>query len=482
MSISSAISAARSGLQVTGQRADIVATNVANASTAGYVRRSVVVAENILGGQTAGVRSPGIARAENATISADRRTISSGLAQSTVLSSTWKTIAARVGDTADGAGLFRSVSNLEDALVQAAASPESGAQATALLEAAKGTAREFNALSGMVTTLRGEADREIAIGVETVNIALRQIQDLNGKIAGSNRTTSQAAALFDERQRVLDTIAHYLPVEAVERDSGTIDVLTPEGVFLLAGTARQIAFAPSIAFGPDSTLASGSLSGLTVEDIGITPGAATYGSVSSGMFGALFQLRDQDLPTISAQLDTLAGDLAARLSDDSIDPAKTPGAPGLFVDSDPAAGPGLAGRLGVNAAVDPAQGGAIWRLRDGVEAPAPGPAGNTSILTRMTNALTAVNGINVTGITGNFSSAEMAAHFSTIIGQTRVGHEAVLSSVSTQHGILLAAEQDETGVDIDAEMQNLLLIEQSYAANARVIEIASQMLNLLMEL
>ena len=39
-----------------------------------------------------------------------------------------------------------------------------------------------------------------------------------------------------------------------------------------------------------------------------------------------------------------------------------------------------------------------------------------------------------------------------------------------------------TGVDVDAQMQDLLLIEQAYAANARVIEIASQMIDRLMEI
>jgi flagellar hook-associated protein 1 len=35
---------------------------------------------------------------------------------------------------------------------------------------------------------------------------------------------------------------------------------------------------------------------------------------------------------------------------------------------------------------------------------------------------------------------------------------------------------------VDGQMQDLLIIEQAYAANARVIEIASQMLDLLMDI
>ena len=44
------------------------------------------------------------------------------------------------------------------------------------------------------------------------------------------------------------------------------------------------------------------------------------------------------------------------------------------------------------------------------------------------------------------------------------------------------AEISETGVDVDQQMQDLLIIEQAYAANARVIEIASNMIDRLMEI
>ena len=38
------------------------------------------------------------------------------------------------------------------------------------------------------------------------------------------------------------------------------------------------------------------------------------------------------------------------------------------------------------------------------------------------------------------------------------------------------------GVDTDQEMQKLLLIEQSYAANARVIQVVDDMMRRLMEI
>ncbi|HRX73713.1 MAG TPA: flagellar basal body rod C-terminal domain-containing protein, partial [Hyphomonas sp.] len=297
-----------------------------------------------------------------------------------------------------------------------------------------------------------------------------------------DKTSSQAAALMDERSRLLDQISEYMPIRTVQRDSGAIDILTPEGVYLLQTTARQIQFTPSVAFGPDQTLAGGQLSGISVDGISLTPGTSSYGAVSSGLFGALFTLRDQDMPAFSAQLDTLASDLISRFSDDSIDPTKTPGEQGLFVDSDGSGDPGIAGRLALNAAVDPAQGGQIWRLRDGIGAATEGATGTNTIVSNMLDAFTSVQPINSNGFQGSFSSSEMIAQFSSMTGQKRVSHEAIMSSTASQYSLMTDAEQTESGVDVDAQMQDLLLIEQAYAANARVIEIASQMIDRLMEI
>ncbi len=482
MSLSSAINAARSGLQVSSLRAEIVATNVANATTPGYVRRSVTLSETVLGGKTAGVRVDGIGRVSDTAIKTERRELTSDLSQASVLAATWKTISTQIGDTAAGTGLFKNFSDFQTALSRAVSSPESPAIAASLLEAARGITRELNSLSEMVEVQRAEADREIADGVDVVNAALKTIQDLNTRLAGINRTTGEAAALIDERQRVLDTIAEYLPIQTVDRDSGAIDVLTREGVYLVAGTAREIQFTPSSVFGPGDTLADGDLSGLSVDGLNITPGAPSFGAVSGGLFGALFTLRDADLLALSTQLDAIASDLVTRLSNDSIDPTKPPGDPGLFVDPDAAAGAGLAGRISLNAAVDPSQGGLLTRLRDGIGAATAGPPGNSSILQGLFAAFTAVQPVTTNGFTGSFSSTELVAQLASMTGQQRIFHEAVMSSAQTQYVIMVEAEQNLTGVDIDTQMQDLLLIEQAYAANARVIQVASEMIKLLMEL
>ena len=128
------------------------------------------------------------------------------------------------------------------------------------------------------------------------------------------------------------------------------------------------------------------------------------------------------------------------------------------------------------------QGGLISRLRDGIGAATAGPPGYRGILQGMFDAFTSINAMNTNGFMGAFSSNELVAQLTSLTGQKRIQHEAVLSSTQTQHAIMMEAEQNTTGVDVDAQLQDLMLIEQAYAANARVIEVASQMIKLLMEL
>ena len=70
---------------------------------------------------------------------------------------------------------------------------------------------------------------------------------------------------------------------------------------------------------------------------------------------------------------------------------------------------------------------------------------------------------------------ELAAEFLSFVGQA---HQSALSDTSfaaARHSSLKTLEL-QNGVDTDQEMQSLLLIEQAYAANARVIQAVDEML------
>ena len=142
---------------------------------------------------------------------------------------------------------------------------------------------------------------------------------------------------------------------------------------------------------------------------------------------------------------------------------------------------GLASRMGLNAAVDPAQGGSVWRLRDGLGSATPGAVGSDLVLRNLIAALDTPRASSL-GAGRLFSAIESASEMSAAAAGRFSSADVALQSSMGFAQSLQDAELAEIGVDTDAELQNLLLIEQAYAANARLIETVGEMIDRLMEI
>jgi len=81
----------------------------------------------------------------------------------------------------------------------------------------------------------------------------------------------------------------------------------------------------------------------------------------------------------------------------------------------------------------------------------------------------------------NRAMADLVSEVLSATGIERNAAETTLSQSSARFASLEANEL-ESGVDTDAELQRLLKIEQIYAANARVISIAGELLEELMRI
>jgi len=73
MSLSASLANALSGLTASSRRAEVVSSNVANATTEGYGRRELEVAARSIGGTGAGVAVIGVTRHVDAALLSDRR-------------------------------------------------------------------------------------------------------------------------------------------------------------------------------------------------------------------------------------------------------------------------------------------------------------------------------------------------------------------------------------------------------------------------
>jgi len=481
MSISHALNSAGQGLAASARAIQVVSGNVANAMTPGYSARSLQLAAISLGGQGAGVRVLGVARQADPILQGLLRTAGAGAAQSETRTGFWQAVETAFGLPDSPGSLSGALDALSSALIAAAERPDLDSRLAGVTRTAGGLIDKIGRIQDAVQDQRRLADTAIARDVATLNEGMNRLHGLNTEIVSLEARGQSSLELQDERDALLQSLSEIVPLKAHLRPEGRMMVFTEGGTVLLDLQPVAVGFTAAAEIAPGSSLAGGQLSGLTVNGVSVATGP--NGPMAGGRLGAAFALRDGDGPAVQTALDSLAESLVARFQDPATDPSATPGLPGLFTDNGAAmAGapaPGLAGRLALNPLVDPAVGGALWRLRDGLGAAAPGPVGDSAQIARWIAAIDRPVA-PAPGVAARGLEQELADTLSGL-GQARYQAEERRIYAVTVHDAL-RQQQLEGGVDIDAEMRRLIQIETAYAANARVIQVADDMLRRLMEI
>ncbi|MFN4159255.1 MAG: flagellar hook-associated protein FlgK [Gemmobacter sp.] len=485
MSISAAMSNALSGLNAASRQAGAVSSNIANALNENYARREVALTARRVGSTGQGVQVTGVVRITDPVVTGDRRTAQAAAADRGTRAGALLRIEQALGSPEDAGSLTARIAAFDGALVAAASRPESEARLGAAADAASALAATLRRTTAEVQAVRKTADAGIAQDVARINAALEGVAHLNAQILNLSGGGRDASALMDQRQELIDGIAALVPLREIAREGGVVALYTTGGAGLLDGTRpARLEFAAAGVITAEMTLASGALSGLSLNGQPVATG--DDGMFAGGAMAARFALRDDLMPRVQADLDALARDLIARFEAPGRDPTLTPGAAGLFTDEgaalDPALTRGLAGRITLNAAVDRDRGGAAWRLRDGLAAAAPGPSGASALLTALGAALSDPR-VTAEGSMagGRRGLANLAALTLSGLATARLSAEAEASFTATRADALRGMELSG-GIDTDRELQDLLLIERAYGANARVVQTVDMMIKTLLEI
>ena len=225
MGISSAMSAALSGLRTTQAGMDVVAANVANAQTIGYSRRTLAPVQAITGDRTTGVRTGAIERVLDTIVQKQLRHETSGAAYTSTLARFAGELDRLFGEPGSVGALDTSLNDFTAALQTLAADPASFAARSGALSAGGILASHVATIAESVQALRGEAEGRIATAVDRANQLLKGIAELDANII-SSRSSATAPGLLDERDRLITELSQLMDVQTMTAPNGSVTLTT----------------------------------------------------------------------------------------------------------------------------------------------------------------------------------------------------------------------------------------------------------------
>lgn len=330
-----------SGLRANQAALSLVSSNVANAETPGYVRKTSNQVQMSTGN---GVQTIGVNRTLDEYIQTQLRTETSGASYATTRSNFLSNLQSVYGDPDSSATLEASFNALTTALQALSTSPDSQSARIGVMNAAQSMAQQLNTTSQGIQGLRNSAELGLSNSVSVANNALTQIAKINRQLQNSTGQDASTAALLDQRDQYITELSQQMDVRVVSGNGDQVSVYTTSGVQLVGGSdAAQLSFNAQGTVTPDSKWdadpAKSTLGSITINYAnGGSVDLVSSGAIRSGAMAAYLELRDNTLVQAQTQVDQLAASMASALSDKTTNgtayppatPAPPPGTPAGF--------------------------------------------------------------------------------------------------------------------------------------------------------
>jgi flagellar hook-associated protein 1 FlgK len=486
MSLTTASNIAQAGLNAITAQTQVLSRNIAGANDTGSFSTKIANVATIAGG---GSQVVSVTNVQNQTLFDNMLNATSSSATQSAISAGLDQLEATVGatsDATDASAPATLLSSFTDALQSYEASPSDSALADSAVSSAQTLAQSLNSATTTVQTVREQADADMSQSVSQINSLLQQFQTVNAQIISGTTTGADVTDAEDSRNTILTQLAQQIGITTVTNPNGGMNIYTDSGATLFQGTARTVTFDPTTSY-----TASTTGNAVYVDGVPITGSGSTM-PIQSGNLAGYANLRDNVAVTYQAQLDSIAGGLISAFSETDQSGGGGANLPGLFTTSGatsmPTSDTGLAGEIEVNASVDPNQGGNALLLRDGgisgnsnYVANTTGDASYTGYLETLLSNVSATTSFDAAGEIGTSNTLSGYANDSVSWLEAQ---RSTVSSASTYQSTLLSqattALSNTTGVNIDSQMSQMLQLENSYQASAKVMSTINDMFSTLL--
>lgn len=449
MSLSAFLSIARSALVAQQRQMDVISQNIANATTEGYTRQHLplTASDPLLtanGAIGTGVTFEAAQRMRSGFLDDSyRREAGLGSQYSTTndLMSGVQNALAEPGV----AGLSTSLGAFFDAFSNLANDPNGATTRFLARQAAQNLVQRFHGVSDGLAAAGQNALNQMQDTVSQVNALLAQVTQLNGQIV-SARGIGGSPDLADKRDLALDKLASLIGSRTVAYADGSVGVIAGD-TLVADGVGHQSFAVAQVGAGYGVTLT----------------GSTTPVGLTGGQLKALTDFSQITLPGIRQQIDQVAAAVVASvntLHQSGTVTGSTPPVTGVPL-FDPAGTTAASIDLSAQIKASPNN------LVTGTSGQ-PGDAGIALQIAQLRDAPNAgLNGQSITdayaGVVAYVGSLGQSAD------QSSTAQQALVSNLNTQRA-------GTDGVNTDEEMVALIKSQQAYSAAARLIAVADQMM------
>ena len=422
-----------------------IAENISNASTEGYARRSVTTIES--GASTAtmslyisranfgGTQVAGVNRASDPYLDASVRNTGMALGSATSRLRWLSDAENAMNDSSTGVGqlMIGMFQNME----KLAASPTDTSLRVTTLDSISRVAQAFNQTATDLKTVSEGIATEAKASVATINQSLDALADINNSLLRAQPGTSAYAQLLDSRDFALQTLSQNMNITVSFGTNDSAIVSFGDQTLVSGNAATNVALTAN---------SNGTLS------FGLADGTA-LGAPANGTLGGLFSAANT-VTQRRTSLDTLAAQFTTDVNAWHAQGVTDGGTAGAAL---------LSGTTAASLAAlvtDPAQ--LATRSSDGTL--------NGNLLT--VSSVLRGNG----SVEQNWTS--IIAQQATLLSSTK----AEFDTATSRNDQAVAAREAVSGVDLDLEAADLLRIQQAYSASAKILQVAKETLDSIMNI
>jgi flagellar hook-associated protein 1 len=317
MSLTQALSTSLSGLKVTQANISLVANNIANAQTPGYLAQSATQVATASGG----VDISSINNILDKFTQQQLWTESSGGSYATLMSNFYQQLQQVYGQPGSGTALDDVFNSFTSAVQALSTSPSSASAQSQVVAAAQAMAQQLNGATASIQSLRSQADEGIANDVQQANNALQQIANINQQLASTSSGDSAAATLEDQRDQYISQLANLMDIRVVQGgNNNQVTVYTSSGIQLVGTQASQLNFSATGTITAtqqwNADPSKSELGSITLTSpSGSTVDLVANGAIRSGEIAGYLNMRDNVLVQAQSQIDQIAAQMSSALSD-----------------------------------------------------------------------------------------------------------------------------------------------------------------------